>query len=324
MDRFLLSMACLALLAMGSARTGRAQTIFAGQVAGATYTDVVPDKELFAERKSGMVDSQVEESMDLNGDGIADIKIELYVNAIWTGGQSSTAYCRIYPLHANVALPISEPSSYSKRYYNPGLTKRTLGEAIQSELVASGSMKAGVWVTGPTDLLDANHSFFVLSEGFYGYNSPVGAVHTGFWYDGQDGYLPVRLRANSTAPWQYGWVRLQAPGAFYNNSGEANFGSVSVIIKDYALSNTVLAAQTAQAAGWQIYPTQVTDQLTFEPPTPTGQSQVTVGDLCGRAIAHAVVSGRRQQLSLAGLAAGVYIVQLDTPAGHFVQRITKQ
>ncbi|RZL13424.1 MAG: T9SS type A sorting domain-containing protein [Hymenobacter sp.] len=127
--------------------------------------------------------------------------------------------------------------------------------------------------------------------------------------------MGVRLRSSAAAGWRYGWVRLQVNS--YTNAVLFN-------VKDYAISTTVLAVQTAQAAGWQIYPTQVTDQLTLEPPTPTGQSQVTVADLCGRVVARAMVSGRRQQLSLAGLAPGLYLVQLDTPAGHFVQRIAKQ
>jgi len=304
---------------MGNARTSRAQTIFAGQVMGANYTDVVPDKELFAERKTGMVDSKVKESMDLNGDGIADLKIELYVNAIWAQGQSPIAYCEISPLHANVALPISHALVFSSLYFSSALTKRTLNEVIQSELVASGNMKQGEWVSAPLSINDYGYGL-TLAEGYYGYNSPNGAVHTGFWDDAQDGYLPVRLRASSNTPWQYGWVRLQVP----SESTPKNYSNIKVIIKDYAISNTVLAVQPAQAAGWQIYPTQVTDQLTLEPPTPTGQSQVMVADLCGRTVAQAVVNGRRQQLSLAGLAAGVYIVQLDTPAGHFVQRIAKQ
>ncbi|RZK29490.1 MAG: T9SS type A sorting domain-containing protein, partial [Hymenobacter sp.] len=146
-------------------------------------------------------------------------------------------------------------------------------------------------------------------------NNPAGLQAYGAWLGTQDRYLGVRLRSSAAAGWRYGWVRLQVT---------SSTNPVTLVLKDYALGTTLLAQQPAQAAGWQIYPTQVTDQLTLEPPTPTGQSQVTVADLCGRAVARAVVSGRRQQVSLAGLAAGVYLVQLDTPTGHFVQRIVKQ
>jgi hypothetical protein len=195
------------------------------------------------------------------------------------------------------------------------LSKWLLNDIIKDPLDATASMSQGIW--------SLNDAFggFNLSRAYSVYNG--GFVYEGNW-NGEDGYLPVRLRSNQNAPWQYGWVRIQLVP---DNTGPAytiNLYELKVIIKDYALANSILALQPAQAAGWQIYPTQVTDQLTIEPPTPTGQSQVTVADLCGRTVMQAAGSGRRLQLSLAGLAAGVYLVQLDTPAGHFVQRIAKQ
>jgi hypothetical protein len=95
-------------------------------------------------------------------------------------------------------------------------------------------------------------------------------------------------------------------------------------IQAYALATVPLSLQVAHTAGWQVYPTAVADQLTLEPPTAGERGQVTVHDLCGRPVLQQALSGARQQLNLTGLASGCYLVRLDTPTGHFVQRIAKQ
>lgn len=318
MHRFLLSASCLALLALGTASTGQAQTILAGQVASATYTDLIPDKVLQASRIVGMTNSEMRDSLDLDGNGTADIGFRVFANAIWTSGQSAYALSRITPLHANVSLPTSSPVQSSRYAFGYALTKRLLDDDIQATLAAVGNMQQGSWHDGPADLYSDYQ--YKLSEVEAGYNSPNGKTYTGFWGDGQDGYLPVRLRTSSNAAWRYGWVRIQVLPI----ATDLNAAYVQVIIKDYALAGTTPAVQPTQVADWQVYPIPVANQLILVPPTAAGPGQVTVRDIYGQPVLRAEFSGRRQQLNLTGLTTGIYVVQVDTPAGRFTQRITKQ
>ena len=98
---------------------------------------------------------------------------------------------------------------------------------------------------------------------------------------------------------------------------------VSLTIKDYALGSSVLAQQPARAAGWQVYPVPATQLLTVQSAAAT-TGRLTIGDVCGRVQFSAPFADTSQQLDLSALAASLYTLRLETSAGSFIQRITKQ
>jgi hypothetical protein len=177
---------------------------------------------------------------------------------------------------------------------------------------AAGAL--GIWSSASSTNSTLNITVYnpLLFSGFG--NTPGGQFTQGDWLDLQVHYTGFRLRANSTSPWRYGWLRLQTTS---NNP-------VTINIEAYALATVPLSLQAANTAGWQVYPTSVADQLTLEPPTSGERGQVTVHDLCGRPVLQQALNGARQQLNLTGLASGCYLVRLDTQTEHFVQRIAKQ
>jgi len=94
-------------------------------------------------------------------------------------------------------------------------------------------------------------------------------------------------------------------------------------VLSFATRNRVLTATTpaerARALALSIYPNPATATATAETATPT---RLTVLDLAGRIVLPASSSQVRHQLSLSGLAPGVYLVRAETAAGAVgVQRL---
>ncbi|MVN74808.1 T9SS type A sorting domain-containing protein [Hymenobacter sp. HMF4947] len=84
---------------------------------------------------------------------------------------------------------------------------------------------------------------------------------------------------------------------------------------------TALAARTATAAELSLYPNPVQDMLTISLPTGSVAGHTAeLRDLLGRSVRTAATLPPSGQLSLAGLAAGTYLLTLD---GSLTQRISK-
>jgi hypothetical protein len=144
---------------------------------------------------------------------------------------------------------------------------------------------------------------------------PGGGHYYGAWLDRQDHYLGVRLRTSPARAWRYGWARLQVA---------STGGPVTLVVKDYAVgSSTPLAQLSARAAGWQLYPVPTAGLLTVQSATAT-TGQLTISDAQGRVHLRRPFTGTSQQLDLSALATGLYLVRIETNAGSFSQRITRQ
>jgi len=292
MLRTLLLVGLLALAILSGTTPASAQFLVAGQTTGGSYSDISPDISLsatpvFANGTAGSNVLKIQ-TLDLDGDGRADLQF-VASGSITAGSLYQTYGTGVQMLHTDVqsyaSIALRSTDTIQQRLTRPDATGQP-----------------GAWGAAST-----------FTSYVYNPLNPANSVR-GDWTDKQDHYLGLRLRSNAAAAWRYGWLRVQVTSSSL---------PASLLAKDYALTAQTLAVLPPQAASWQLYPTHVADKLIIEPPSPAAQGQATVYDLGGRPLLRAALSGRKQLLELAGLAAGVYVVRLETPAGSFAQRISK-
>lgn len=275
----------------------RAQYLLAGQTAGATYVDLVPDKVLTA-TKIG-VNNRLD-SLDLDADGRFDLRFATSTN---TSNFPSEWETRVLPLHDNVAIYSASQS--------PVIAGFTLNDTIQQRIAQPRpTLPPNVW--GSRSTIYPYGFSYLTHQG----NNPAGLQLYGAWLDTQDHYLGVRVRKSAAGGWRYGWVRLQV-------SNPNSSVTLTLVVKDYALGTTLLAQRPARTAGWQLYPVPTTGILTVQSATAT-TGQLTVSDAQGRVHLRRAFAGTSQQLDLAALAVGLYLIRLETSAGSFSQRIARQ
>ncbi len=314
MKRRLLHATCLALL---SATASHAQTqhTLAGQTAGTSSVTLSPVVTLSGQAVYSAAggSSGQQHFLDIDNDGVNDLVIAAYGTA-QSAGRYPSHIANIMVLRADLELYANAPTS-PFGYSCLGLATGDTLQPVMRRRNAAGALGSWSSASSVNPLYGTIYYNPILISGVG--NGANGQYSQGDWLDLQVHYAGFRSRANSTSPWRYGWLRLQV-------SSIAN--PVTLHIQAYALATTALSLPlpSARAAGWQVYPTSVADQLTLEPPTAGGAGQLTVHDLCGRPVRQAALSGSRQQLNLAGLAAGCYLLKIDTPAGYFTQRIVKQ
>jgi hypothetical protein len=291
----------------------QAQYTLAGQVAGTASVTLAPVVSLSGQAiySAAGGGSGQQKSLDVDNDGVVDMVISADGSA-GSGGRYPSHSANVRVRDSNVEL-YSYPPAGAFGYSCVGLASGDTLQPVMHRRNAAGVL--GIWSSASSlNPLYGTAIYNPLLFSGVG-NGANGQYSQGDWLDLQAHYAGFRLRAGSTSPWRYGWLRLQTI---------SNANPITITIQAYALATVALSAPTARATGWQVYPTLVTDQLTLEPPTSAERGQVTVRDLCGRSVLWAMLSGKRQQLDLAGLAAGCYLVQVDTSVGHFVQRVAKQ
>lgn len=283
----LLSMMASSLLL--ATTTLHAQSLLAGQTTSVNYASFTPAISLVANSSynNGAGGGEIKtQSVDLDGDGRFDVEFRAYGNM-----QVPT----LYQSFSNTASAL-----HTDVQFYGSVSLSTTNVIQQSMSYANSTGSVGSWGTS------------AVFTNYY-FNPTTPNSYTGDWVDKQDHYIGIRLRSSASAAWRYGWIRVQVTS--YN-------GPASLLVKDYALTNTALAVQSAQAAGWQVYPTYVTGQLTIVPPA-AAVAQLTLRDLCGRVQLQAVLPATSSQLDLSALAAGVYVLELEAKAGRFSQRISK-
>jgi hypothetical protein len=249
--------------------------------------------------------------LDVDNDGVNDLVVDAYGTA-QSAGRYASHTANIMVLRADLELYANPPAS-PFGYSCLGLATGDTLQPVMHRRNAAGVLGSWSSASSINPLFGTTYYNPLLISGVG--NGANGQYSQGDWLDLQVHYAGFRSRASPTAPWRYGWLRLQVSNA-------AN--PVILNIQAYALATVPLSLQVAHTAGWQVYPTSVADQLTLEPPTSGERGQVTVHDLCGRPVLQQALNGARQQLNLTGLASGCYLVRLDTQTGHFVQRIAKQ
>lgn len=283
-----------------------AQSIVAGQTSGVLYTDIIPDRVATATMTASTISQLmlVSDSLDLNLDGQYDITWAAYISHLQLGLRySSESSGAIKPMHSNLELvALSGPPNLIIGFDAQTVVANTVPQTTPPTIPR-------VWMTyaGLRDLRPA------LA---YKLESPVSSTTWGFWADGQDRYLAVRLRTSSSAPWTYGWIRIQV--------SNFSFSSVTVTVKDYAFEQNVLSNKpTAANDTWQVYPNPVECVLTLQPKK-LGNGQVKLFDVQGRMVlATPSRVQEKQDLDLSSLPAGVYILHLTTAQGTITKRINK-
>ncbi|MDO7887408.1 T9SS type A sorting domain-containing protein [Hymenobacter cheonanensis] len=293
---------CLITIGLLGMSLAHAQCILAGQTAGATYVDVVPDKRLSATLAG---DHSQKDSLDLDGDGRFDLQFRVSLStSLYPNVMSS-----VRALHDDVALAQYTYVDYVKNYLSRDTIQQRLVNAFPALSIEP------VWVDKASIKYDYSAGRLTYKTG-----SPGGPQGSGLWLDGKDGYTAVRLRTTALGPWRYGWVRLQVLPAI--NLSTNDYSEVTILVKDYAFTTTVLATWPASAAGWQLTPIPTAERLTVTAPAAT-TGQLVLRDVCGRVCLAADFAGKQQQLDLSTLAAGVYVLRITTAAGSLVQRVVK-
>ncbi|HEX8658083.1 MAG TPA: T9SS type A sorting domain-containing protein [Hymenobacter sp.] len=296
MSQFILICYTLIITTLGVWQPAQAQYILAGQAAGSNYTDIIPDKTLAVNLLGAVGTIAAVDSLDLDGDGRFDLllKAEAYAarsTAENPYGGGSSARTDVEAKHPNVAI--------YNFYPIVGFTSNdTISGRLNNPFWWATASNGSRWLT-----------WVSVNRGGYS--------RSGSWLDGQEKYMAVRLRPSATAAWRYGWIRIQV--------NPLNTDAVTMIVKDYALTPaaTVLGLPMARAAGWQLFPVPASDWLTVQNPrATTGRLQVV--DACGRKQLSIALTGPQHRLNVSTLAAGIYVVHIQTATGNFVQRIIKQ
>lgn len=303
MQRHLLLLAGLVLTGIHPIQA-QAPYNFAGQTAGTASVSLTPFVVLTGQAYYSAGGEVSQHEVDLDNDGRPDLRLSA----------SGPAQVRYASHSTGVVVRHSDMQLYTAiESRGPAGVSLASGDTLQPVMhrrTAAGTR--GSWSDGSNSYNGVTHyNPFLLSLDAYG---ALGFYSAGGWLDMQEHYLGFRLRAHAAAPWRYGWLLVQVTSTSF---------PVRLAIKSYALASQPLGVRSALAAGWHIYPTQVADQLTIEPPLEAGKGELTIFNLCGREVIREQLTGRQQHVRLPTLAAGVYVLQVATPAGCFTQRIIK-
>jgi hypothetical protein len=289
MHKFLLLAAAATSFTTFSAQ---AQYILAGSTANARYVDLAPDKVLRGQRPGTL--SQTD-SLDIDGDGRFDVWLAAEVTAVYFPGNVG-AY--IQPMHDDAAVYMPARS--------PKVHAFSATDTIQLRGPDMSSYPFNVW---------ANRSTMYYNP-FLCYSSfdPAGGSNSGEWLDPLDYYVGLRLRSGNL--WRYGWLRLQVQWSY-------NF--ITIVAKDYALDNKVLATATPIPQGWQVYPVPAHDWLSIDLPPTANLCQLRLLDVCGRPVLTQEQPAAGAQFDLRAVPAGTYLLHGQLADGRqLTRRIVKQ
>ncbi|MCB2379643.1 T9SS type A sorting domain-containing protein [Hymenobacter sp. BT635] len=285
---------CGLLLALGGvSRPLQAQYVLTGDIMPSRYTDLVPDQVLTARRAGPNIVSGL---LDLNQDGRNDLEFTAYASS---SSFPTDAEARLMPLHDDIRL-------YTD-IQTPMIARFVPGDTIQHNIRQPNPLvPSRMWANRSTIY---PYGFSWLTR--LGSN-PAGSNRFGNWLTTEDGYVAIRLMSLTVD--RMGWVRVQVSAVTTEQ--------LTITVKDFSLSNVVLGQQKATQAGWQIYPVPAADYLMLQAPAAT-TGHLTVYDALGKPHLASSFTGTRHQLDLSALAAGMYVIRIETAAGTFTQRVTK-
>jgi hypothetical protein len=209
-----------------SAAAGALLAVGSNAEAQVKYTDVDPDEVLTLPEELGTRDSL---SVDLNGDGIIDVKIMAGNGDKW-GSTSGTNPSNWMSIRAKpspggeVNVNVSYLSSWQATYY---FANRFDADAVIGPDLGEGN----IWSASTA---------YSFNLGWLGtYANGTGPYNTGPWIDGEtDKYLGIRFTMDEGVSYHYGWIRLDVPS-----------DQSQVTIKDYAYEQTAGVAITAGDMG---------------------------------------------------------------------------
>jgi hypothetical protein len=235
-------------------------------------------------------------AIDLNGDGVVDLDL-LNMTA---GGSPPCSYF----IHG-----IDRKMTGLEFAYQGPIIRMVAGDSISSTTQ---------WQGQPIQWVGTGFTYLSTYSKCYG--GPGGGgpgTFRDYWgADTLTRYIGMRWKTTPTAAYQYGWLRIKGTGELDNNR---NYYAIA-----YAGQRVVLANRKVESLAVALYPNPVTDRLTVELPTAV-PAHLELRDLAGRLIQQHTfpAAAKVHTLSLVDLPAGVYLVQVNTPAGSVVRRISK-
>jgi hypothetical protein len=131
--------------------------------------------------------------------------------------------------------------------------------------------------------------------------------------------------------WSSGaWNQIYDFKIFYNNDQSVSY-TVSRWRSNGVWENSIreryaygaLALDEAEQAEVVVFPNPVTDQLTVVFDTEPADALLLLTDLSGKLLSEQVVDGKQQQISLAEIPAGVYLLTISTDGGTTTSTIIK-
>ncbi len=259
------------------------------------YTDVNPDVAKTCSVTSSSGTCSAMDSIDINNDGVFDLKLELSVTRFsFFPIISRSGFVKVSPLHGSA---IRTDNSGYPLYMN-------LNDVISTS--GSASMASG-------QILISRAS-----------QSPGGSTTTsGNWITATDRFLGLKIVSGSQS--YYCWVRLNV-SVVLGGATSATFR-----IKDYAYNSipyqAILAGQTTAtginensfASSINFFPNPASNQLTISPDVSGGKlkiENVTIYDLTGREVYtenhQTPNSNPKIIIDVSKFPEGVYVVQIQT------------
>jgi len=229
--------------------------------------------------------------IDLNNDGIADVKI--------TRGNLSFNSGSVY----------ISGSYASVRGQNGGFINKFSSYASTSFVVAfSSNQSINSNVNSWTQYTSQSYGGLLGGKFYSSVGSSYNTFSLGNFLNQTDKYLGVRFPISGSIGFHYGWVRL-----------DVNAGATSVTIKDFAYDSTanasILAGDRGALVGLEITPFQKTDffyshrQLNFKGSIPA-KTQLTIIDLKGQKVQEVNLLENQRSQALTNFSNGIYIVEI--------------
>ncbi len=254
------------------------------------YTDVNPDvtKTCSIYNPTSGWNSLMYDSIDINNDGVFDLKFDLSVYRS-PSGKVRSGFVKASPLNGGAIL--TDTSGYP--------LKMNLNDVIST----SGSAN-----------MASDQILFSKSQSFL---NPV--VTSGNWITATDGFLGLKLVSGSQS--YYCWVRLNVAVVL----GNGNPTTASFTIKDYAYNTIpnqpILAGQTIAtgiiensfASSINLYPNPAPNQLTIALGSNNKKVEVTIYDITGKII-YSTTERETQKIEVNtnDFAEGIYVVQIQS------------
>ncbi|WP_345235391.1 T9SS type A sorting domain-containing protein [Hymenobacter saemangeumensis] len=239
------------------------------------------------------------QELDLDGDGSNDVS--LAHAQVSTGGLSGVVYYEVRALRTNVELAGADSATWngSRNSYALPLA---LGEDIDTPARAVGRFTS--WRQGTATAPAKVTIFFSQSAG----PGQPGRV-SGYWLDSNALYYAGARIGTAQNGYRYGWMLVR---------GQA-------WVESYAMQTVLTGSSQARALALSLYPNPALQEVVLTLPT-ASSGQATLRDLSGRAISQQELNSRSatHSISLEQLPAGVYLLEVHTPAGSATRRILKK
>ena len=255
------------------------------------YTDVNPDVVKTCSVGSSGTCSGMD-SIDINNDGVFDLKLNLGANWVVGAHGSSTrsGYVRATPLNGSAI--ITDTAGYPYPLY------MNLNDVIG--IGNSTSMVLGLILFSKSIL------------------SPTGTTtSSGNWITATDGFLGLKIVSGNQT--YFGWVRLNVALTIGAPS------SATYTIKDYAYNSIpnqpILAGQTTAtgiiessfASSLNLFPNPATNNLTITLASSSKKVNVSIIDITGEIIYKTTVRETQKiEVKTEDFKSGIYVVQIQT------------